>query len=68
MTPSPELPTPMASLMSSTKLNKKSLPIKPALRRYSLTSGTAMSLLKCPRYTATTKSQVTTRTTSISPW
>ena len=62
MTPSPALPTPTASLMSSMKLARKSLPTKLVLRRYSLTSGTAMSPLRCPRYTATTKSRAMTRT------
>ena len=58
---SPALLTPTASLMSSTKLNKKSLPIRPVFRRYSLMSETATSPLRCQKYTATMRNQVMTK-------
>ena len=44
------------------KLCKKSLPTKPVLRKFSKMSGTAMNLLKCLRFTATTKNVSTTPT------
>ena len=61
MTLSPALLTPTASLMSSLKLRKKSLPIRPVFRRYSLMSGTATSPLRCQKYTATMRNQVMTK-------
>ena len=53
-------PTPTASLMLSLKLVKKSLPVLLVLRKYSLMSGIATSLLRCQKYTATMKSPALT--------
>lgn len=58
---SPASPTPTASLMSSLKLVRKSLPNLPVLTRYSLMLGAVMSLLRCQKYTATMRNQVMTK-------
>ena len=58
---SPASPTPTASLMSSLKLSRKSLPVLLVLTKYSLMSGTATSPLRCQKYTATMRNQVMTK-------
>ena len=58
---SPASPTPTALLMSSLKPEKKSLPVLLVLRKYSLMSGTATSPPRGPRYIATMRNQVMTK-------